>query len=321
MNDKRPDAWARLIDRLLASPHYGERWGRHWLDLVRYADSNGADENKTHGNAWRYRDYIIASFNADKPFNRLILEQIAGDLLPDPGNVKERNDQLIATGFLLLGPKMLAEQDKAKLVIDVVDEQIDTISKTFLAQTLACARCHDHKFDPFTAADYYGIAGILKSTKSFASLGHVAAWNERALQRVETSIQKAERDKASAQLAEAEKRIKVVKKTFGKLKNKKGDEAKKTRRRTKAVGQDHRGVTEKAPRHPQGDGCCRGETCRFTDSSSWQPSESRQGENATPNPEVVREHSRNRKDRFENVRPSRFGALAGRPKESLERRA
>ncbi|HAV61360.1 MAG TPA: hypothetical protein DCY13_03240, partial [Verrucomicrobiales bacterium] len=144
VNDEGPDAYARLIDRLLASPAYGERWGRFWLDLARYADTNGADENMAHPNAWRYRDYVIRSFNQDKPYDQFIREQLAGDLLPPTGDPAADWDQIIATGFLALGPKMLAEQDKDKLLIDVVDEQIDVVTKTFLGLTVSCARCHDH---------------------------------------------------------------------------------------------------------------------------------------------------------------------------------
>ncbi len=226
VNDNRPDAWERVVDRLLASPYYGERWGRHWLDLVRYADTNGADENKTYAHAWRYRDYVVRSFNADKPFDQFAHEQLAGDLLPETQDESLRNDRLIATGFWLLGPKMLAEQDKDKLQIDVVDEQMDVLSKTFLAQTLTCARCHDHKFDPFSAKDYYALAGILRSTKSFAHLNHVSLWNERAVETDESRALQKQHDEKMQRLAELEKRIEAVKKEFGELEDKKGDQAK-----------------------------------------------------------------------------------------------
>src|SRR5213075_2672624 len=109
LNDSRPDAYERLVDRLLASPHYGERWGRHWLDVARYTDSNGLDENLAYANAFRYRDYVTASFNADKPYDRFVEEQIAGDLLTSQNEpASARYERLIATGFLSLGPKMLA---------------------------------------------------------------------------------------------------------------------------------------------------------------------------------------------------------------------
>lgn len=180
--DKRPDAFERLVDELLASPHYGERWGRWWLDLARYADSNGQDENKFMGNAWRYRDWVIRSMNADLPFSDFLTQQIAGDLLPEEGlSQREVFDRWTATGFLVLGPKMLAEQDKPKLVMDLVDEQIDTVSRAFLGLTVSCARCHDHKFDPVSTRDYYALAGIFKSTKTMADLAFVSTWNERPI--------------------------------------------------------------------------------------------------------------------------------------------
>ncbi len=159
--DKSPDAFARVVDKLLASPQYGERWGRHWLDVARYADSNGLDENTAFGNAFRYRDYIINAFNKDKPYDQLVREQLAGDLLPASTD-EERNEHLTATGFLSLGPKVLAEPDKPKMVMDIVDEQIEVTSKAFLGLTVACARCHDHKFDPIPTKDYYALAGIFQ---------------------------------------------------------------------------------------------------------------------------------------------------------------
>ena len=178
--DRAPDAYERLVDRLLASPAYGERWGRHWLDVVRYADSNGLDENVAHGNAWRYRDYVISAFNADVPYARFVQEQLAGDLLPVK-DLDEKNRRLIATGFLSLGPKVLAEVDETKMEMDIVDEQIDTFGKAFLGLTLGCARCHDHKFDPITHEDYYALAGIFKSTKTMDSFTKIAKWHEHEI--------------------------------------------------------------------------------------------------------------------------------------------
>ncbi len=178
LRDDRPGAFARVVDRLLASPRYGEKWGRHWLDVARYADSNGMDENLVQANAWRYRDYVIAAFNRDKPFDRFVREQLAGDLLPGPHDPAEK---LVATGFLSLGPKMLAEDDPVKMEMDIVDEQVDTVGKAFLGLTLGCARCHDHKFDPVSTADYYALAGIFKSTKTMDHFRVVARWHERPL--------------------------------------------------------------------------------------------------------------------------------------------
>ena len=173
--DDSPGAFDRLVERLLMSPHYGVRWGRHWLDVARYADSNGLDENLALGNAWRYRDYVIDAMNHDKPFDQFLIEQIAGDLMP--GATRESK---IATGFLVLGAKVLAEPDREKLEMDTIDEQIDATGKAFLGMTLGCVRCHDHKFDPLKQTDYYALAAIFKSTKTFGdtNTGAIKHWNE-----------------------------------------------------------------------------------------------------------------------------------------------
>jgi hypothetical protein len=163
--DSSPNAYANVIDRLLASPRYGEKWGRHWLDVARYADSTGADEDYRYPHAWRYRDYVINAFNQDLPYNQFLRDQIAGDLHPERGSAG-----IIATGFLALGPKLVAEQDKVKMFYDIVDEQIDVVGKAVLGLTLACARCHDHKFDPISIKDYYSLASIFASTKQLAKI-------------------------------------------------------------------------------------------------------------------------------------------------------
>lgn len=181
LEDESPDAFSKVVDRLLDSPRYGERWGRHWLDLVRYANTNGADENHALPVAWRYRDWVVQKINHDLPLDEFFVHQLAGDLLPVPGDEKEAGDLLTATGMLVIGPKMLAEQDKDKMVIDIVDEQIDTVSRTMLGLTVGCARCHDHKFDPISSEDYYALAGIFYSTKTMAHKGHVSKWLERPL--------------------------------------------------------------------------------------------------------------------------------------------
>lgn len=183
LSDDAPDAIPRLIDRCLASPRYGERWGRYWLDVARYGDSNGLDENLAHANAFRYRDYVIAAFNADKPYAEFVHEQLAGDLLnADPqtatDDVELLTQRLVATGFLSLGAKMLAEDDPVKMQMDIIDEQVDTLGKAFMGLTLGCGRCHDHKFDPFTQRDYYGLAGIFKSTRTMENFNVVARWQE-----------------------------------------------------------------------------------------------------------------------------------------------
>jgi cytochrome c553 len=182
LSDDSPRAFERVVERLLSSPHYGERWGRHWLDVARYADSNGLDENVAHGNAWRYRDWVVASMNRDKPYNEFLIEQLAGDLLPAVNDIKIRHDRLIATGFLSLGPKVLAEVDERKMEMDIVDEQIETVGRAFMGLTLGCARCHDHKFDPVTSDDYYALAGIFKSTKTMDSFTKIAVWHEHPLE-------------------------------------------------------------------------------------------------------------------------------------------
>jgi hypothetical protein len=197
VKDRTPNAFAKVVDRLLASPQYGERWGRHWLDIARYADSNGLDENVAFGNAWRYRDYVVKAFNDDLPFDQFVHEQIAGDLLAsDDSAVRHR--RLIATGFLSLGPKVLAEVDEKKMEMDIVDEQIDTMGRAFLGLTLGCARCHDHKFDPFPMTDYYGLAGIFKSTKTMEHFKKVARWHEVPLASKKDVALKVAHDKEAA---------------------------------------------------------------------------------------------------------------------------
>ncbi|HUF63101.1 MAG TPA: PSD1 and planctomycete cytochrome C domain-containing protein [Verrucomicrobiales bacterium] len=167
------DAWEAVtplrleerVDRLLASPAFGETWGRHWLDVARYADSTGGGRTTIVPEAWRYRNYVIESFGADRSFFDFVREQIAGDLLGGK-SAPERNAALIATGFLALGPKNLDLQDKELLLMNTVDEQVDTVGQAFLGMTLGCARCHDHKFDPVPTADYYALAGIFLSTQT-----------------------------------------------------------------------------------------------------------------------------------------------------------
>jgi hypothetical protein len=176
--DPAPNAFAKVVDRLLASPRYGEKWGRHWLDVARYADSNGLDENLAYAYAYRYRDYVIQAFNRDLPYDQFIHEQLAGDLLPPSPDPAVNNERRVATGLLSLGPKMLAEDDPVKMEMDIIDEQVDTVGRAFMGLTLGCARCHDHKFDPLSTADYYALAGIFKSTKTMENFNVVAQWNE-----------------------------------------------------------------------------------------------------------------------------------------------
>lgn len=154
------------VDALLAREQYGERWGRHWLDVARFAESSGNEANIAFPYAWRFRDYVLDCFNDDLGFDRFILEQLAGDLLPYQSE-QERARLLIATGFLALGPKNLDEANEKQFAADLVDEQINAMSRAFLASSIACARCHDHKTDPFSMEDYYALAGIFQSTKTY----------------------------------------------------------------------------------------------------------------------------------------------------------
>ncbi|WP_231742361.1 PSD1 and planctomycete cytochrome C domain-containing protein [Stieleria varia] len=162
-----PDqAIATTLDRLLEKEQFGERWGRHWLDVARYGESTGREVNTTYPHAWRYRDYVIDSFNDDKPFDRFIQEQIAGDLLPVQDD-QQWTENLIATTFLAMGTKNVNEQSGVQFNADLIDEQIDTTTRVFLGTSVACARCHDHKFDPIRQTDYYAMAGIFASTKTY----------------------------------------------------------------------------------------------------------------------------------------------------------
>lgn len=161
----RQIALETIVDKLLASPQFGERWGRHWLDVARYAESTGKSVNFNYPHAWRYRDYVIDAFNKDKPFDQFVREQLAGDLMPH-ANSREKAEHLTATGFLALGTKSLNERNPVQFDLDVADEQIDAFSQAFLGITAACARCHDHKFDPIPQKDYYSLAGIFRSTQT-----------------------------------------------------------------------------------------------------------------------------------------------------------
>ena len=177
-------AFVTVVDDLLSRQAFGEKWGRHWLDVARYSDSNGGDRNFTYYQAWRYRNYVIESFNSDRSYYDFVRHQIAGDLLPWESD-RQRHDQLVGSTFLALGPKMLTERDKEKLRLDVADEQVDTVGRAFLGLTMGCARCHDHKFDPISQEDYYAMAGIFRSTQVVLGTRNgcvnVASWVEEAL--------------------------------------------------------------------------------------------------------------------------------------------
>jgi hypothetical protein len=169
LRDQTPDAFSKVVDRLLDSPRFGERWGRHWLDVARYAESSGMSRNYVYFYAWRYRDYVIDSFNRDKPYNRFVREQIAGDLLP-AADAAAKDQLAVATGFLAVGPRDFNERNPRQFQMNCVDEQIDTVGRAILGTTIACARCHDHKFDPIPTAEYYSLAGIFASSDEFTGI-------------------------------------------------------------------------------------------------------------------------------------------------------
>ena len=208
----KKNAVEKVVDELLASPHFGERWGRHWLDVVRFSESTGGGRTLLMKEAWRYRDYVINAFNSDKPYTEFIREQIAGDLI-DGGTLEEQRERLTATAFLLLGPTNYELQDKTVLEMDIVDEQMDTMGKAFMALTIGCARCHDHKFDPIRTEDYYGMAGIFKGTKVVVH-SNVSKWNERPLPI--DAAQEAETKNIAALIAERKKAIAALKKKLNK---------------------------------------------------------------------------------------------------------
>ncbi len=159
-------AYRAKVDELLARPQFGERWGRHWLDVARYAESSGKEINMTYPHAWRYRDYVIDSFNEDKPYDQFVREQVAGDLLEIESD-EDWQENLIATGFLALGPKGLNERNPRQFALDLADEQIDVMTQAILGLTVSCARCHDHKSDPIPTTDYYALSGIFQSTRTY----------------------------------------------------------------------------------------------------------------------------------------------------------
>ena len=189
LRDDSPDAYEKIIERLLASPHYGERWARHWLDLVRFGETSGHEFDPDKADAWRYRDYVIRSFNQDLPYDRFVREHIAGDLLPQQRLAPDGThwDSPLASGFLGLGEERNAADDVAQVRADRIDNQLDVMGKTFLGLTIGCARCHDHKFDPIPTEDYYSLAGVLHSSQVIhAPLD--APSRVRRMKRIETEL-------------------------------------------------------------------------------------------------------------------------------------
>jgi hypothetical protein len=158
--DDSPAAWEQVVDRLLASPHYGEHWARHWLDLVRYAETNSFERDGAKPHVWRYRDYVIRSFNDDKPYDQFVLEQLAGDELPDPSG-----DALIATGYYRLGLWDDEPADKLQARYDWLDDIVSTTGQVFLGLTINCARCHDHKLDPITQEEYFRLWAVFAGVR------------------------------------------------------------------------------------------------------------------------------------------------------------
>ena len=166
IQNKKPQATEHAVDQLLESPHFGERWGRHWLDIIRYAESRGHEFDNDTPNAFQYRDYVIRALNADIPYDQFVREHIAGDLLQNPRlHPKEHfNESVLGTGFWFLGEWVHSPVDIRKDEADRFDNMIDVFSKTFLGVTVACARCHDHKYDAISTADYYSLSGFLQSS-------------------------------------------------------------------------------------------------------------------------------------------------------------
>ena len=215
-SDSRRDAlYAAVVDELLASPQYGEQWGRHWMDVARYSESSGKDVNVLYPFAWQFRDYIIDAFNADMPYDQFIREQIAGDLLPAADD-SEKTRHLIATGFLAIGPRSLNEQNAKQFVVDQADEQIDTVTQSVMGLTVACARCHDHKFDPISQTEYTAFAGIFLSTDTrYGTGGAVGGRNAGSLvelpadsgKSILPKLSKSEYEKKQKQLADLENEL------------------------------------------------------------------------------------------------------------------
>ncbi|MBN8419205.1 MAG: PSD1 domain-containing protein [Verrucomicrobia bacterium] len=195
--DGSPASRAAAVDRLLQSVAFGERWARHWLDLVGYADQIGTSNNVFAEHAWRYRDYVIDAFNSDKPFDRFIREQIAGDLLP-AASPQERAENITATGFLVLGDVEIVAVDKLKMEYDLVDQQVSKVGTAFLGMTLGCVRCHDHKFDPIAQTDYYAIAGMFRSTDATYKTDNGVWSSVNKSELPETAAQKSGRERMLA---------------------------------------------------------------------------------------------------------------------------
>ncbi|MDB6117808.1 MAG: Protein of unknown function (DUF1553)/Protein of unknown function (DUF1549)/Planctomycete, partial [Verrucomicrobiaceae bacterium] len=206
-SDASPKAFEKVINRLLESPHYGERWGRHWLDVVRYADSldsRGSGKDGDILDAWRYRDWVVAAFNKDMPYNEFIMGQLAGDILAAK---HWHADKVIATGMYAIGNWGNGDSDKKKVYTDIVDDQIDVTTRAFMGLTFACARCHDHKFDPIATADYYGLAGMFFSSHILNKFAVPSAGEKLMRISLEPPEEKAKRERLTERLTAVESQL------------------------------------------------------------------------------------------------------------------
>jgi len=208
--DESPDAFGKVVEKLLASPQYGEQWGRHWLDIARYADSNDARGFGGGGDiseAWRYRDWVVEAFNRDLPYDEFIRQQVAGDLIAsEPGRPFDPA-LWVATGLYAIGNWGNGDADKEKLHTDIVDDQIDVTGRAFLGMTLACARCHDHKFDPITTKDYYAMAGIFFSSRILDKFADKTAGETPMRVNLLPPHEREERKQVAARVAEIDKML------------------------------------------------------------------------------------------------------------------
>ncbi len=207
VNDKSPTAFAKLVDELLASPHYGEKWGRHWLDVVRYAETNGYERDGPKPNAWRFRDYVIRSFNADKRYDQFIREQIAGDEMPG-----DNSDAVIATGYYRLGLWDDEPADREQALYDGYDDLVTVTGQTFLAMTLNCARCHDHKKDPIPQVDYYKLVAFFRDIRPFSDTrGTMSSTNSTDITPADLrKVYEGELKERQAQIADLTKKMVAV---------------------------------------------------------------------------------------------------------------
>jgi hypothetical protein len=210
VRDPSPDAWVKLIDRLLASPHYGEKWGRHWLDVVRYAETNGYERDSPKPNAWKYRDYVVQSFNADKPYDQFVREQLAGDELPGWSA-----DAIIATGYYRLGLWDDEPADPLQALFDGYDDLVTVAGQAFLGMTLNCARCHDHKVDPIPQADYYRMLAFFRDIRPFSDTrGTMSSTNSTDVTPPEKrKLYEGELKQRQAKVAELKKQLTAIEDT------------------------------------------------------------------------------------------------------------